>query len=66
MEQMNFLPETNTESLDSRINHLKTKIKNIRMGLFKRYEEQKRAIEFLEGEIEGLVKENIDLFGTYQ
>jgi len=63
LNQMTFLEEE-PESLALRICTLENKLKNIRSGLFKRYEEQKRAIEFLENEIEDLVKETITNYGT--
>jgi|HubBroStandDraft_4_1064222.scaffolds.fasta_scaffold01225_19 hypothetical protein len=60
MEQTNFLVDVLEEpSLEGQIADLRKKIENIRCGLFKRYEESKRAIEFLEAELEDLIKANI-------
>ena len=63
-EQLSFFSEESSESnqtLDDKINSLQVKIQNIRSGLFKRYEEQKRAIEFLEAEVEDLVKSSLGI-----
>jgi len=65
-EQLSFLCFDDTESVVSKIETLEKKIENIRKGLFKRYEESKKAIEFLEGELQDLMEANIKLFGTYQ
>ncbi len=57
MNQLSFFEEPKRPTLEQKIDDLQTKITNIRSGLFKRYSECEKAIEFLEGEIEDLVKE---------
>lgn len=59
MDQMSFFEQPNGETLEEKINVMQNKIKNIRMGLFKRYSECEKAIEFLEGEIEDMIKEHV-------
>ena len=60
-QQLSFFSAESNLSLDDKINALQVKIQNIRNGLFKRYEEQKRAIEFLEAEVEDLVKTSLGI-----
>lgn len=57
MEQLSFFHHTTGTSTEARIDELQTKIKNLRMGLFKRYSECEKAVAFLEAEVEDLVKE---------
>lgn len=59
MNQLNFFPKEETLNVEERINILQTRIHNIRSGLFKRYSECEKAIEFLEAEIEDLIKDVI-------
>jgi predicted nuclease of restriction endonuclease-like RecB superfamily len=60
-QQLSFFSAEPSQNLDDKINALQMKIQNIRNGLFKRYEEQKRAIEFLEAEVEDLVKTSLGI-----
>lgn len=59
--QLSFFSTESNQTLDEKISVLQVKLQNIRSGLFKRYEEQKRAIEFLEAEIEDLVKSSLGI-----
>ena len=63
IEQLSFFPIGEQEVIEDKINELQTKIKNLRSGLFKRYSEMERAIEFLESELEDLVKANLERIG---
>jgi hypothetical protein len=48
---------TDTPNIDDRIHFLKIKIDNLRCGLFKRYEEAKKTVDFLEQELEACIDE---------
>jgi hypothetical protein len=63
VEQLLFFNPSQREKLEDKILDLQKKISNFRSGLFKRYSEMEKAIEFLEGEVEDLVKANLEKFG---
>lgn len=65
-EQLTFIEETDI-SLEIKILEIQKKMEkssNGIKGLFKRVEEIRQNIEFLEGELEDLVKANLEKFGT--
>ena len=57
MEQLSFFESAEASSFQEKINVLETKIKNLRMGLFKRYSECEKVVKFLEEQVEDLWQE---------
>lgn len=60
IEQLSFFTPTETEQIEDKVADLQKKIGNLRKGLFKRYSEMQKTVEFLEGELEDLVKSTMD------